>query len=96
MNTTKKMFRFLVATVVFAVLVLATESSAQFSSVRIQVIDRGQADGILIRTPNERWIVIDAGTNSQQAKAMRESWDVDMVGLAIVTHSSLRSSGGNG
>ena len=25
-----------------------------------QVLDRGQADGILIRTPNQQWVVIDA------------------------------------
>ena len=51
-------------------------SPAQLSSVRIQVIDRGQADGILIRTPNRKWIVIDAGTNKQQAKAMKDVWGV--------------------
>jgi hypothetical protein len=36
---------------------------AQHASVRIQVIDRGQADGILIRTPNEKWVVIDGGAD---------------------------------
>ena len=34
-------------------------------SVRVQVIDVGQADGIVIRTPsNNNWIVIDAGIGS--------------------------------
>ena len=55
------------------------------ASVRIQIIDRGQADGILVRTPNNHWIVIDAGTNGQQANAMENDWGVDKVDLAIVT-----------
>lgn len=55
-------------------------------SVYIQIIDRGQADGILIRTPNEEWIIIDAGSNKQQAEAMLNEWGVDKVALAIVSH----------
>jgi competence protein ComEC len=61
-------------------------AEAQFQSVRVQVIDRGQADGILIRTPNQRWVVIDAGTNRQQADAMKNIWGVDRVALAVVSH----------
>jgi beta-lactamase superfamily II metal-dependent hydrolase len=34
-------------------LLLAGPAQATHSSVRVQIIDRGQADGILIRTPNE-------------------------------------------
>ena len=64
---------------VYFVLVLSTSLFAQYKSVRIQVIDRGQADGILIRTPNQQWIVIDAGTNSQQSEAMSNVWGVDTV-----------------
>ena len=55
-------------------------------SVRVTIIDRGQADGILIKTPNSDWVVIDAGTNRQQALSMRDHWNVDEVDLAIVTH----------
>ena len=83
-----------VLVVVCAILLFAIPSSAQFLSVRIQVIDRGQADGILIRTPNQHWIVIDAGTNSQQAEAMRESWNVDTVALAVVSHRHFDHQGG--
>ena len=67
---------------------------AQFKSVRVQVIDRGQADGILIRTPNEKWVVIDAGTNSKQADAMADSWGVDKVELAILSHRHFDHLGG--
>ena len=80
---------------VCAVLLLLTPAlPAQFQAVRIQVIDRGQADGILIRTPNSKWIVIDAGTNKQQADAMKNEWGVDEVALAIVSHRHFDHQGG--
>ena len=69
-----------------AIAACALPAHAQFQSVRVQVIDRGQADGILIRTPNQQWIVIDAGTNRRQAEAMRDDWGVDRVALAVVRH----------
>ena len=43
-------------------LCLVPPAEAQFQSVRVQVIDRGQADGMLIRTPNSQWVVIDAAS----------------------------------
>ncbi len=60
----------------------------QFASVRVQVVDVGQGDGILIRTPNQRWIVIDAGTNGQMADAMQDPdiWNVDRIALVVVSH----------
>ena len=67
---------------------------AQHASVRIQVIDRGQADGILIRTPNEKWVVIDGGADALQAQAMHGTWDVDTVELAIITHRHYDHLGG--
>lgn len=67
---------------------------AQRPSVRVQVIDRGQADGILIRTPNQRWVVIDAGTNRAQADAMRDVWGVDEVALVITSHRHFDHFGG--
>jgi competence protein ComEC len=67
--------------------------SAQFQSVRIQVLDRGQADGIVIRTPNQEWIVIDAGTNGDQADYM-ESMGVEQVALTVVSHRHFDHLGG--
>lgn len=66
----------------------------QFSSVRVQVIDRGQADGILIRTPNQKWVVIDAGVDKIQAQSMKDVWGVDEVDLAIVSHRHIDHYGG--
>ena len=84
-----------VTTAVLAVAVLASIlSDVALGSVRIQIIDRGQADGILIRTPNDHWIVIVAGTNGQQANVMKNDWDVDEVDLAIVSHRHFDHQGG--
>jgi glyoxylase-like metal-dependent hydrolase (beta-lactamase superfamily II) len=43
---------------------------------------------------NQRWVVIDAGTNRQQAAAMRDVWGVDTVALAIVSHRHFDRLGG--
>jgi len=82
-------FSFLLFTFIFL-----SSSFPQFSSVRIQVIDVGQADGILIRTPNRQWIVIDAGTNKNMSVAMKDTWVVDTVSLAIVSHRHFDHLGG--
>ena len=72
----------------------AVAAHGQHSGVRVQVIDRGQAYGILIRTPNERWVVIDAATNGEQADAMATEWNVDRVALAVVSHRHGDNLGG--
>ena len=84
----------MIALLALCALIFATTSTAHaFESVRIQVLDRGQADGIVVRTPNSKWIVIDGGTNSQQAVAM-ENMGVDRVALAIVSHRHFDHNGG--
>ena len=50
--------------VISSALLLTSPAVAQFNSVRVEVIDLGQGDGILIRTPNQKWVVIDAGSDS--------------------------------
>lgn len=64
-----------------------------FQSVRIQVIDVGQGDGILIRTPNSHWVLIDAGTGKNIADALPD-WGVDKLDLAIVSHRHFDHQGG--
>jgi len=73
--------------------VLASDSATAFESVRVQVLDRGQADGIVIRTPHSEWVVIDAGTNAQQADYMEEM-GIDIVALAVVSHRHFDHHGG--
>ncbi len=70
-------------------LLLAASNSliAQHASVRVQIVDRGQADGILIRTPNDQCVVIDGGgRDHRMVNAMENVWGVDEVALLIVSH----------
>jgi len=83
------MTRLFVALFVFASYGFALEAQ----HVRVSVLDRGQADGIVIRTPNHRWVVIDGGTNRQQADLM-EQWGVDTVHLAVISHRHFDHNGG--
>jgi competence protein ComEC len=75
-------------------LALGLPASAEPETVRIQVIDRGQADGSLIRTPNGKWVVIDAGADDLQAEAMAENWGVGEIALVIVSHRDPGHYGG--
>ena len=58
------MTRRVVLAFILAFLVQPSALSA-FQSVRVLIIDVGQGDGILIRTPDEKWVLIDAGTNNK-------------------------------
>jgi competence protein ComEC len=62
-------------------------------SARVSVLDRGQADGIIVRTPNHQWVVIDGGTNKQQADLMQQ-WGITTVRLAIISHRHFDHNGG--
>ena len=66
--------------------VFVTPLSAQDASVRIQVVDVGQGDGILIRTPNMKWVLIDAGTNNTLADNLGPVFGVHRLALVIVSH----------
>jgi competence protein ComEC len=85
------MRRFVIALIVLSL--FATLAHAQFRSVRVQVLDRGQADGIVIRTPNSEWVVIDAGTNGRQSDYMEEM-GIDTVALAVISHRHFDHHGG--
>lgn len=65
-------------------LLLAAPCVAQ--SVRIQVVDVGQGDGIVIRTPHHKWILIDAGPNRQLADSLVPQFGVDRLALVFVSH----------
>ena len=66
----------------------------QAQSVKVSILDRGQADGIVIRTPNQRWVVIDGGRNMQQANLMANTWGVTTVAVAIISHRHFDHNGG--
>jgi competence protein ComEC len=67
--------------------------SLEAQSVRVSVIDRGQADGIVIRTPHSQWVAIDGGTNKQQADLMHQ-WGVTTIAVAIISHRHFDHNGG--
>ena len=72
-------------------------AETQFTSVRVLVIDRGQADGILIRTPNSKWVTIDAGKDGLQAQSMTNPaiWgNIDSVSIAFISHRHSDHYGG--
>jgi len=55
-------------------------------SVRVQVVDVGQGDGILIRTPHKQWVLIDAGPNRQLSDSLVPQFGVDRLALVFVSH----------
>jgi len=65
---------------------LLTTRSATGQSVRIQVVDVGQGDGILIRTPNARWVLIDAGPTRWLADSLGPLFGVTRFDLVVVSH----------
>lgn len=65
-------------------LLSAVPGAAQ--SVRVQVVDVGQGDGILIRTPHHKWVLIDAGPNRQLADSLGPQFGVDRLALVFVSH----------
>jgi len=60
--------------------------AAQFAGVRIKVVDVGQGDGILIRTPHARWVLLDSGANQMLADSLVPQFGVDSLALVIVSH----------
>ncbi len=65
-------------------LVVAAPCAGQ--SVRTQIVDVGQGDGILIRTPNQQWVLIDAGPDRRLADSLGPQFGVTRLALVIVSH----------
>lgn len=65
-------------------LLVAAPGAAQ--SVRVQVVDVGQGDGILIRTPHHQWVLIDAGPNRALADSLVPQFGVGRLALVFVSH----------
>lgn len=75
-------------------LAVVPPAHAQDDFVRVQVIDVGQGDGILIRTPNHRWVLIDAGKTKLLADSLPSRFKVDRLALAVGSHRHLDHIGG--
>jgi beta-lactamase superfamily II metal-dependent hydrolase len=55
-------------------------------SVRVQIVDVGQGDGILIRTPHHQWVLIDAGPDRSLADSLTPQFGVTRLALIVVSH----------
>lgn len=75
-------------------LLAASPLAAQDAFVRVQVIDVGQADGILVRTPNHRWVLIDGGKTKLLADSLVTRFRVDRFSFAVGSHRHLDHIGG--
>jgi competence protein ComEC len=64
----------------------ASVGVAQTTAVRIKVVDVGQGDGILIRTPRHEWVLVDAGANLMLADSLAPQFGVDSLALVVVSH----------
>jgi len=70
-------------------------------SIEIFAIDVGQGDALAIRTPNRRWVVVDAGPRSDRFDAGRarlvpflRRQGVNSVSVLVLTHPHLDHFGG--
>jgi competence protein ComEC len=64
----------------------ASRDGAAQGAVRVKVVDVGQGDGILIRTPHHRWVLIDSGANRMLADSLAPQFGVDSLALVVVSH----------
>jgi competence protein ComEC len=71
-----------------------TASTTAAQSVRVTVIDVGQADALLVRTPNQRFVLIDAGQSPELAERLVDEFDVDRLELVIASHRHTDHVGG--
>lgn len=79
-----------------AVLVLLglDNGPSEAQSLRVQVIDVGQADAILTRTPRHQWVLIDAGQGSLIGDSLPTQFRVDRLRLAVGSHRHRDHIGG--
>jgi competence protein ComEC len=69
-----------------ACLILLGHRLISGQSVLIHIVDVGQGDGILIRTPNAESVLIDAGPTRLLADSLGPQFGVNRLALVIVSH----------
>jgi competence protein ComEC len=77
-----------------ALLWLCTLGSAWAGSFTVEVLDIGQGDSLLLRSPAGKVVLIDAGTGNPDVVPMLRARGVTQVDLAIGTHPHADHIGG--
>jgi beta-lactamase superfamily II metal-dependent hydrolase len=67
---------------------------ARAGTLRVDMLDVGQGDSILIRTPANKTILIDAGDGDTSVPALLQKEGVDHLDLVIATHPHADHIGG--
>lgn len=67
---------------------------AHAGTLTLEVLDVGQGDAILIRTPANKVILVDAGDDPRRALELLKARDVDHIDLAVATHPHADHIGG--
>lgn len=60
----------------------------------INVMDVGQADAILIETPDSQWILVDAGRTAEVAWRLQDQYGVTRLAAAVGSHRHADHIGG--
>jgi len=72
----------------------ATRARSSNAVLTVDVLDVGQGDAILIRSPEGKTALVDAGPTRDAAAQWLRAKGVDSVDLAVVTHHHLDHHGG--
>ncbi len=74
---------------------------ARSGTVEVVAVDVGQGDGILVRSPADRWLLVDAGPRAQGRDAGRDrilpylkARGVRRLAAVVITHSDMDHAGG--
>src|SRR5688500_14207696 len=78
----------------FAVQALALFATALAGTLRVDMLDVGQGDAILVRTPADKVVLIDAGGGEVSVAALLATEKVDHLDLLVATHPHADHIGG--
>jgi competence protein ComEC len=74
--------------------VVAACFPALAGTLSLEVLDVGQGDAIVIRTPADKIVLVDAGDDPHQALTLLRERKVDHIDLAVATHPHADHIGG--